>query len=655
MKLIKNKNKIAYVFALFVMIFSTLFFSFTGFTFAESGNKFDDTNVLDDLKSSTVNGVPFDLNKYPANPLGNISLISFNEYAFSKDVKKQNNFGLYLYVYNPKKLNIDVSSKLNKIQLATNYNKENLPTNYDKLDLEFCNKSNADYNDLFYKFKVKDTIGADGKNILSRLNPEARRYDVSGIEIAVVGARNAVDYGVGGTFIFSGFAKGYGSKDCTLKCEVTELETLKLDVHNTNFRTDTSSKGKGYQNELNSVYFSVPNELFVKYGNLSAVKAEWYEYKTQPILVTSDKTFFDSLRADVGKTTISTKYGFGSNPNFLSTTGGDGVCDTLFDFGYNFVSLLIRENFPAGRETKPKIINNINHLNFLFYNNSIADDNLVISTKTLTDYIYNFRSYSNNFLDIKNGKISKDLFLPTVDTGRKIGKNCVEINSDNKYNLFSYNSSTLKWWQKFDDYGLFQPKENSILDVAPIYELKSNDFTGDISKTLLINKEDVSEFTNFYNTENANNKRTILFRYALTDYYSAKNMVTFNNDGKVNREDDKIQSFTAQETIFLDFDIIQLTFSRNGSLTVIPTVSNPIDVINGITSPFDNLKDWKSIVKLILIILAIIILIIIFAPILIPLIGYIFKGLIWLIKLPYIIIKKIVETCKSNKKNRRKK
>ena len=39
------------------------------------------------------------------------------------------------------------------------------------------------------------------------------------------------------------------------------------------------------------------------------------------------------------------------------------------------------------------------------------------------------------------------------------------------------------------------------------------------------------------------------------------------------------------ESVFFDFDIIQLTFNRDGVYTVIPVVSSPMDIVNAITPP----------------------------------------------------------------------
>lgn len=171
---------------------------------------FDTTNVLDDLRSSSVGGEPFDLNDYPFDESKDIQIINFVEYCYSYKANMRGNYGLYVYVYNPKGLNLSTNSKSNKIQMAVSYDADGNPNDYAKFDLQFLSKSEeSNYKNLFYKFKVIDRE-IDGTTFAERVNSNERRYDVSGIELTTYGQVNAVDYPCGGSYIFSGYVKGYG-------------------------------------------------------------------------------------------------------------------------------------------------------------------------------------------------------------------------------------------------------------------------------------------------------------------------------------------------------------------------------------------------------------------------------------------------------------
>lgn len=69
---------------------------------AESEVSFEKTNVLNDLKSSTVNGKSFDITQYPFDEGKDAQILSFTEYCYSYKANKRDRYGLYVYVYNPK-------------------------------------------------------------------------------------------------------------------------------------------------------------------------------------------------------------------------------------------------------------------------------------------------------------------------------------------------------------------------------------------------------------------------------------------------------------------------------------------------------------------------------------------------------------------------
>ena len=114
-----------------------------------------------------------------------------------------------------------------------------------------------------------------------------------------------------------------------------------------------------------------------------------------------------------------------------------------------------------------------------------------------------------------------------------------------------------------------------------------------------------------------------MFRFAQTDYVSAA--IAYSK-GNTEYSD---KAYVASETVFLDFDIIHLTFNRDGVYKVIPAVSNPIDIVGDITAPLD--LDEPDMWLIILGILLVIVLLVICAPLL----PYLLQGIWWLICLPF--------------------
>lgn len=287
-EIIKNKTLLYAI--VFALVFCTVFIAVQDLAQVAFANNdtvsFDDTNVLDDLESSTVNGKPFDFLAYAFDEDKKLQIINLVEYCYSYKANMRDNYGLYVYVYNPQGIDIVENSGQNKIEMAVSWSKNANGTysadGYEKFNLKFCNKSErTNYKGLFYKFKIVDKE-IDGKTLAERVNSAERRYDVVGIELLTRGNTNATDYGVGGSYRYSGYAQGYGDSDeSTLSCVVEDFETLSLEVHHTYYRTNVSSLGKGHYNEVNTVYFSVPDYFFKTYGNLQKIHAEWWEYKTK--------------------------------------------------------------------------------------------------------------------------------------------------------------------------------------------------------------------------------------------------------------------------------------------------------------------------------------------------------------------------------------
>ena len=612
----------------------------------EGGVAFDSTDVLDDLTSSTVNGEKFDLKNYPFDEEKQIQVLSFVEYCYSYRANQRGNYGLYIYVYNPQGLNLDTDNKGNKIQMAVKYDNEGKPADYAKLPLVFCGKSEqADYKNLFYKFKVQD-VAIDGKTFADRVNSNERRYDVSGIELVTYGEKNAKEYAVNATYKFTGYAAGYGpdgNSKSTLACDAGGLETITLDVQHTFYRTKTSGKGAGYQNQIDTVYFTVPQKYFDIYGTLQRIKAEWYEYKTKDIIVTSNEDFFNAVQANIGADIGAygdEDIGYGAGENV--TTGnltptadwawnlGNWICankdGTLF---YIFKTDNIEEYDPYADVTE------------------IGG----VTSNALYEYIENYdKTFNGGTLPIKDGTISADLFEDDIDDHRKMDTDFGKIQQGYSYydfdadvdlqKLTSWQDSDPSFWDNWKAWGLWDtifgniPQEQS-RTISPIYIVQDADLQGsdeEISERLLVNYHDVSAIKECYNKAKAANEQMVLFRFATSDYYSsAVDIVEYRGILK-----DKLiegEAYRAQESVFFDFDIIQLTFHKDGVYTVIPVVSSPIDIVNAITPPVQLPSDWEWWQILLAIVLIVLLIIILF-----PILPYVVRLVLWIVLLPFRLI-----------------
>lgn len=620
---------IALLIVLITFVFSVAFLPVHAEEYIEIDVKnFDNTNVLDDLNSAEN----FDITQYPIDKKMDTFIVqNVVEYCYSYDETKRSNYAVYLYLYNPSLIEIDTTSYDNKVQLAVGYDNDGKPNNYEKFSLKFCSVSNdADHKFLFYKFKIVDKRStSDNKTIAERVNSNARRYDISGIELLTNGSVLSTDYPVNKTYTFSGYAAGYGpdenAVESTLQCSAEKLTTLKLNVEHTFYRTLTSNKGADYQNQIDTVYFSVPKEYFDDYGKLQRIKAEWYEYKTKPIVVTSNQDFYNKAlpymgkyigadyKSDIGYTIATSLYTFTWNRYYLikpEDISNTGVCGTLY---YIFPCDDI-DNYDPYRDCTES---------------GISDNDLY-------NYILEYNTtYENGKLPIKNGFISADLFEDDIDDYRKVNNEAGKIDKgyccydfdadlDLKY-LGTWQQSNPSFIDNVNKWGLFDtlfgniPKEEAI-NLSPIVTFDYNDLlmgAEELVNKYYINYDDVSDFKSYARTAQMKGEKVILFRFATSDYYNSQLYLQKGTAGA-----EKLgQAYLAQESVFLNFDIIQLTFLNKDKYTVIPVVSSPIDIVDGITPPVNIKPDSKNIFTIILTVTLLLIAVIIIVNIVIWLIN----------------------------------
>ena len=631
---------------------------------AETGDvpsykEFEETYVLDDLTSGGI-----DLDSYLTKD--SAALITFQEFGYSYYGSNMGDFGIYVYIYNPSAKTIANDSK-SSITLAVSYDNDGKPNDYEKFSLVVCSRSAGEYSNLFYKFRIVDHITADGSTIKQRVSktPSERRYDVSEFELDL-GNNNIEAYGVGGTFKFSGYAAGYGkdgeTETSTLSCEVTKLTTIELEINQTSYIQDPDNSSIKRHNQVSSAYFAVPNEILEEYGKLQKIKATWNEYRTTPIIVTDNTDFYNFLLpllgVDIGEghsdCSLDYCFGIGKQSDII---GNYKHFDSAYNL-YEYVSL----TGEIGQEYDKAITK----ISWLFDSEGSDVFDYTLPSDRISEYIYSYDGAQS------------ELLTENVGDGRSV-YNLVDFDADEDAFDFTEYAPDVKGWGQLWDY-LFKEDQAVLKDVAPIIAISSKDLSGtaeSVSERLLVGESDVSDIKAYVANAEANNQTVFLFRFACTEYYSEEVNVykyenhwesgttfdhTFNNIGLMDC------AYVAQENVFLGFDIIQLTFNADGVYTVIPVVASPVDIIPSVTPPaedpisegLDKAKDffealWEKLQELwdkltskigapsfenlwkyVLIALSILIGVI-FIFVFIP---YIFRFIIWLIKLPFEAIEK---------------
>ena len=522
----------------------------------------DSTGLLAELEGATVGGKMFNFADYPKVSGGEAQLLAFMEKGYSFD-GNQSNYAMMVYVYNPSETAIVESGK-NKITLATKFDENGVAEDYESFSLQFIDKTD---NNRFYKFQVIDHVSAhDGEKIVQRVDKAGRRYTVSEIELQYVGNSLPDAIPVGQTFLFTGY-----QANKNLAVSTGYIETIELEVESTYWRSETSSLGEGHQNQLNSVYFSVPNEYFEEYGELQKIKAEWNEQKTSPVVVVDNQAVVSSLESWIG----------------VEVGKHNEDCPVMFyswdednDPDYLYNCTVSASNWSAAKHK-------ITTLGYIYYDSEITVGDIGVKDTVLKKHI-------------QDKEYADWLFSDSVDEGRTQGAQTKEISFDEMIDLESF-GDTNNWWDSFwtctiknlDAY-------ESFTDIPPIYKVTEFDVASTkdaatIAANLYISEDDVDRdeegnlgLRNAYVEAVNNDSQLILFRFAATDYYRW-NLARIEMNGE--NISKTTTGYIATETVFLGFDIIELTFFKDGLSTVIPVVSASQDIVSDITSPEEKYPD----------------------------------------------------------------
>ncbi len=614
---------------------------------------YEETNVWDNLQSSTIAGNVFNVEDYPYRENGKPQIISFIEFGYSYYASKQTDYGLYVYIFNPQQLAFDTDTERNKVQLKCG------GFSWKTLTLRFLNYSEeAGYEGRFYKFEII-LSDEDRSTILKGLNAYERVYEISGITLSYKQA--LMEYPVVQQYTYTGFAIGYGSElaeNDTLSCKVDGFDKyLTLDVHDTFFRGNGTNGKKYIKDTLHSVYFSVPNEIIEDYGRMTAVHATWLNAYTAPALVTGNsgyyETMLDHISEEIGVPESSSDMSF----KYLFRTAEELV-DTWIG-SYHVTSYYCGYNYPSGLSAN--IARNITNLHWLFNAKNGDADTYDVPSEDILDYMKRYTAVHGG--ELVNDKYSKALFESVDETFTDIN-----IKADETYSL---TSEVIKqsWWEKL--FGTSHVEESKVFnDIKAIEAVDYKDIANlesvQVCSKYYVDDADYEEFSNFCKASEQKGETVYLFRYKQSEYFSAElyegelkyhPSYLIGHTGSYSIENDDTNAFVMQQWVQLDFDIIDLTFTKDNVETVIPVVMSPMDIVADgdhpvVTTPDGSGCDrvsWKIILGLI----AGLFIFILLFPVLRIVFVWIFKALLWLITLPFRIIGAVFKGIKNHRQKRK--
>ena len=590
---------------------------------------YENTNVLDNLDGATIGGKTFDIADYPHNDEGRPQVISLVEFCYSYYADKQGDFGLYVYVYNPQDIAFDMATDRNKIQL-TYGNKQS----YSKYTLDFLNYSEkAGYEGRFYKFKVRLT-DAERKDILAAVNDDGRVYKISGIELSYKGS--VTEYPCGQTYTYSGYAEGYGSELATgdtLSCTVDGFDKyLTLDVHSTYYRPE-GTNGEAYERDtLHSVYFSVPNEIIAEYGEMTAVHATWLNARTSPIFVTGNKDVYNAVLPYIGQTVDGGDFTYAKDDNspvpyaliaskYIESAGWNNASYSLSYMSYN------------ANRTYTKSDTDLNALYYCFLAENGDADSYTLPAETLVgNKAKGVEGYFESYTEEHGGELINDRFSKGLFESVASSFTDITISKDDTFELTDEVISQ-SLWQKFVGGG-YNVSGTNTYTVSAIRKVESGDFKSTAAATceaLYIDESDYDEFKDYFDKATASNETVYLFRYYQSDYTCYEVAEYLRGEGtwtllgtQFGYEFVDSNAYLMQMWVQLDFDIIDLTFTKNGVDTIIPVVMSPMDIAADGDAPVITTKNdlkWWQILLAVLALILIIWLLFKFAPVIVYAVG----------------------------------
>lgn len=553
-----------------------------GVAYAAELTAMDRTAIADDLAD-------IDLSAYGKNENGRHTLVDgagFMEYAYSSDATVSAEFyGLYFYVYNPTERAVSTRAGANTVNMAVEYDAAGEPAEYENCGLTLLDHTE---NHRFYKFKLTNSAGAyDRARAYAAAHGGVRRYDIAGIQLwfagdgSSAGETDGEDSTIARTYTCTGYCAGCAADEnapSTLEITCKTLETIKLDVQSTWYRTGVVEEdpfiGREKKTTLSSVYFSIPNRYIADYGNLQIVKCEWYEYKTNYMLVTSNEDAVEEMTPYLGYE--------------LPLDEDGNYHDGSIPFGF-FQYLGPSSSGIAGVGwNHSKSQEQLQRYDWLFEVDDIADP---VPDDTVQAWAENYPIYAgDDVLTVGARQYNANLFSDTVDAGHVRGYNVrtFDARDESQWIDLRLENQTSAWDQFLN---MFLPSGSQTEtwleanDVIPIEEIGLKQVTGNdstVSNNILVDEGELEDLRAYVTEATAKGEKVYILRFSTSDYDTVELSYTGDAAGIFGKN---VKMYGATDTVYLAFDIIHLGFVRGDDVTIIPVVADPIDIYPEITPP----------------------------------------------------------------------
>ena len=545
------KKKILSVLLLLTLLFSV----FSVFAFAE------DTDVLKEEIEKNLPNV--DLDNLAGNRLVVIGAM--------EDLTEETN--LYLYIYNPKKLN--ASSGYMNLNCSFEGSSGKTTKNYDKIAFSVIAKSN---DGAFCKARI------DLSSISDKLNNYSTIHSYSWDNVVL-------------QYYSLGFLKketllqnynwkfDYSTGSCNVTYDVSEV--AELDVRHTYYRSPSATSSINTFDEIHTVYFSIPDEYTKYYSKLYSVASTYTKKKAKPMLVGTHPLLKEGdIRAVL--LSLNNRAMLSADYSHSVDHGGAGIhidryiTDTAFG---------INTSTSSGKfyyEIKDRLIEK--DLGFYFYCDKPIEKPEDISTteEKFFEYVNYVEENAGEFWGIElfesseyfpwSEKTINDTFDVMNYHDRIQGDFAALVDAygwGKGFMFWLYRKNPTKIQELSEKYLVDVPKDipenaNLLLCDEQVREDAKNLTAQKFSDKYLIYIDDVPSFKNYLNTHN----NVVLYRFDVVDYYSDEVVVGPKADLFEEYEDNYRYALIEMYAYF-GFRVIDVKFNDNGNFISLAVNSHP--------------------------------------------------------------------------------
>lgn len=424
---------------------------------------------------------------------------------------------------------------------------------------------------------------------------------------------------------------------------------INLEINYTYYRTDTSPKGAYYHNQVDSIYFNVPNYLKESYGKLVDVKLSYQRARTEPIFVTDDTTLYSYLKDNLGKdastynSSLPKLYWIDSS-NSTGINYGLTYNVKLGDSGTALFPFIHRSSREINRMVSAFLVDDVN-AGIRAPESGVASEKLI---KWMYDYTKKFGfGYPSSFVGPRpegtptgyqgaSGMVSGS-FFSEVDDVTTVNVASLDLKADS----YKKNHSFFSEWAEYGfKYALNGSPSDIDLDLSQKIIAIENEGQLSNPDKLYFAESDTGELRNCFMKAKSNDSTMYLVRFNVSQYYMHSLMVDMN--GKSYSD----IAYMAEEDVYLNLHVLELTYKNElGVKTAIPVSSNHIDCVASITtekSPeqinqeagrdlfgalFDKFKQFGKILAMILGIVVVVLIAVFVVPVASPIFKAIFSAI----------------------------